>query len=115
MRSCPRGYSTRTAAKTGSDDLQECQACAAGQYILSPDTDDCQTCPPGLVCRGDDVVQIKVPNSTWVRNGSIYRLSSCPTGYSVASLGADGRFDATAQQCVACGKGQECIAAACVS
>ena len=117
LTSCPAGYSTRTAAKTLSEDLEECQACGVGQYILRQDTDDCQTCPPGLVCRGSDVVQARVPNSTWVKNGSSYLLTSCPAGYSVLvlSLGAQGLFDASVQQCSPCPKGEECVSLPCVA
>jgi len=109
LTSCPAGYSARTTAKAGSEDLQQCLACGSGQYILSPDTDDCQACPPGLVCRGDDVVAPRQAGSTWARNGSIYRLTSCPTGYRVvASVLQNGGFDATVQDCQPCDEGTEC-------
>ena len=113
LTSCPSGYSLLSLAKAGSTDLQRCEKCNFRQYIINPDTDDCQPCPPGLECRGDDAVRSRVANASWVRNGSIYRLVSCPTGYSVSSQGAGGRFDATVQQCTACGKGEECVSAEC--
>lgn len=30
-----------------SNSLQQCRACIAGQYIINPNSDSCQTCPPG--------------------------------------------------------------------
>ncbi len=113
LTSCPKGYTLLSVQKTGSKEEQECRACTQSQYILRPDEDDCQTCPPGLICRGDDIVTPKVPHSAWVRNGSVYRLMDCPTGYSVSALGAAGFFDATEQQCLPCGKGEECLSVAC--
>ena len=94
-------------------DSQQCKPCQAAEYILDPDTDVCQTCPPGLICRGDDAVMNKMNVSTWMKSGSAYRLTSCPPGYSVSSVGLSGTFDATVQQCIPCPKGEECLSAPC--
>jgi len=48
-----------------------------------------------------------------VVNGSIYRLMSCPTGYEVISVGADGEFDGLVRECRACGRGEECTLGSC--
>ena len=107
LLSCPPGHTLRSRVTAGSEDLQECQACQASQYILNPDADACQTCPPGLKCDSTHVVTPAIANSTWARNGSVYRLTGCPAGYSVSSAGATGGFDATVQQCSPCPKGEE--------
>ena len=117
---CPPGTqlinSTDGSSKgTYSHDAQQCKPCLPTEYIVDPNTDVCQTCPPGLVCSGTNAVTAKMNGSTWVRNGSVYRLLSCPAGYSVSSAGASGTFDATAQQCSPCPKGQECVSAPCVA
>ena len=44
---CPAGYSLESTSKVGSADLQMCKPCGVGQYIINPNTDDCQACPPG--------------------------------------------------------------------
>ena len=111
---CPAGYSLVSTAAAGSLDLQECRPCQLGQYILSPSTDVCQGCPLGLTCEGNAVVTPKVSGSVWTRNGSIYVLLSCPTGYQVASTGPSGAFDATAQECQPCREGTECVDESCV-
>jgi hypothetical protein len=112
---CPTGHTLRSAAAAGSADLQECQPCMPSQYILNPNTDSCQACPPGLKCDSTDKVTPVVANSTWVRNGSVYRLTGCPAGYSVSSAGVSGRFDASVQQCSPCLKGEECVTVPCVA
>jgi len=89
--------------------------CMSLQYILNPNTDACQACPPGLKCSGTAVVTPVIANSTWVRKGAIYQLTGCPAGYSVSSAGASGAFDATVQQCSTCARGQECVSPPCVT
>ena len=113
--SCPAGYSLLSTSLTGSPDLQECQPCLSNQYILDPNNDQCQTCPPGLRCMGTSIVNPVTPNSTWVQHGSVYLLLGCPAGYSVSSAGVTGSFDATVQQCSPCPKGEECVSAPCVT
>ena len=92
LRGCPAGYTLRVRSTLliGSADRQECQASLATEYILRPDSDACQTCLPGLKCNGTDVVAPALANSTWQRNGSIYRLTACPAGNSVSSVGGSG-------------------------
>jgi hypothetical protein len=105
LSDCPPGYSLLSSLKAGSEDLQECKPCLSPQqYILSP-FDDCNTCPPGLLCNGNKEIRLLVPNSTWLQNGSIYLLTACPIGYKILLLQS---FDPAAQQCVPCGKGEEC-------
>ena len=122
LSSCPAGYqlvnySNLAAGVTRkfSHDVQECLACIPGlQYILNPDTDTCQICPPGLTCFGTDLIHDNIPNSKWIRNGSVYILTTCPTGYQIFNLGSKGTFDATVQQCIPCDAGKECLLSACV-
>jgi predicted outer membrane repeat protein len=97
-----------------SHDVQRCQPCLKTEYIVNP-SEECQACPPGLKCVGTGAVSPAVNGSTWVLNGSIYRLIGCPAGYSVSSVGVLGAFDATAQQCSPCLKGEECLSAPCTS
>jgi len=52
LMSCPAGFqlvnSTDGTSKGAfSSILQQCKACLPGQYIIDPDTDACQPCPPG--------------------------------------------------------------------
>ncbi len=52
--SCPAGSqlvnsTSGTSRGTFSSDLQQCRACAPGQYIVDPNTDECQQCPPGNI------------------------------------------------------------------
>ena len=100
---CPAGTElvNSSGASRGiySHDAQQCKQCIMNQYILNPNTDVCQSCPPGLKCSGTDVVVPVIANSSWLRNGAVYILTSCPPGYSVSSTGALGAFDATVQQC----------------
>ena len=54
--SCPAGYqlvnsTAGTSRGIFSSVLQQCRACLSGQYIIDPDTDICQDCPPGLIPR----------------------------------------------------------------
>jgi hypothetical protein len=109
LRDCPAGCTLISPSKAGSEDLQECRACfSPSQYILQP-TDDCQTCPPGLICDGGPQVTPAINESTWVRNGSVYLLVACPSGYQVQASSL------TTQQCTPCGKGEECTVMPCVT
>ena len=52
--SCPPGTqlinsTSGTSRGVFSSDVQQCRACAPGQYIIDPDADECQQCPPGTV------------------------------------------------------------------
>ena len=107
LRDCPAGYTLVSVSRAGSEDLQECKACISpSQYILQPE-DDCQTCPPGLMCDGGSVVIPVINGSVWNRNGSIYILISCPLGYQILAS------NPASQICVACGKGAECTVGPC--
>ena len=117
---CPVGTqlinsSDGTSKGSYSHDRQQCKLCLENQYILNPDTDLCQMCPPGLSCDGSDAVIAYLNESSWVKNGSVYLLTGCPIGYSVSSVGVLGTFDATVQQCRPCQKGEECVSAPCLT
>jgi hypothetical protein len=52
--SCPSGYqkiNSTAGTSTGkfSSILQQCKVCLPEQYIVNPDTDSCQQCPPGAL------------------------------------------------------------------
>ena len=54
---CPAGYqlinsTTQTSMGTFSYDQQQCRECLVGQYIINPDIDSCQNCPPGQAWNG---------------------------------------------------------------
>ena len=51
---CPAGFQLINSSAGGShgkfsSSLQQCKACLPGQYIINPDTDTCQDCPPGQI------------------------------------------------------------------
>ena len=49
VASCLSGYELLSTKETGCKELQECKKCGKeSEYILSPDRDECQACPPGL-------------------------------------------------------------------
>ena len=99
LTSCPKGYAMRTTF----EDLQECFKCPTFEYILRSNQDECRTCPLGLRCKGDDTLEPVTINSSWVKNGSVFKLESCPSGYSAVSINTEG-VDAADQECVQCGK-----------
>ena len=50
---CPAGHqliNSTTGSSKGifSSSQQECRACNQGKYIINPNTDECQPCPPGI-------------------------------------------------------------------
>ena len=52
VTSCPAGSqlinsTAGTSKGVFSNNLQQCKPCFPGQYIINPDTDTCQDCPPG--------------------------------------------------------------------
>ena len=55
---------------------ERCIKCLDNQYIIDPDTDACQKCPPGLACSGNNVVTYVTPNSSWVPENGVYKLAS---------------------------------------
>ena len=120
LTSCPEGFelinsTDGTSKGVFSNDAQECRACLPDQYILNPNTDTCQNCPPGLSCTGTSSVVPVIQGSTWVKKQGIYLLTGCPTGYSILSSGVSNTFDATVQQCSPCPKGEECVSPPCTS
>ena len=84
LQSCPVGFSTVTTSKAGSVDLQECKACLSPEQYILRSFDDCQTCPPGLICDGHNNATPSVSGSSWVKNGSIFLLTACPAGYMIS-------------------------------
>ena len=95
--SCPAGYS-RVA---WPEDQQECRMCSrVVEYILNPNADSCQGCPAGLVCFGNETVVPRVAGSTWARNGSVYLLTSCPSGFSMVTSIVGNFFDPVTQSCI---------------
>lgn len=118
LTSCPEGFelinsTDGTSQGQFSNDVQECRACLPEQYILNPNTDSCQNCPPGLICTGTSVVVPVIKGSIWIRESTIYRLIGCPAGYSISAQGVLGSFDPEVQQCSPCPKGEECISPPC--
>jgi hypothetical protein len=78
LHSCPEGFSKRGLDRVQREFMQ-CQRCADRlNYIIEPDRDDCQRCPPGLTCHGNALVEPVVNGSEWVLEESIFRLVSCP-------------------------------------
>ena len=113
LESCSAGYELRTTEE-GSKDLQECFKCPSSTYILRPNVDSCQPCPPGLSCSGDASLMPTLQGSVWVQQDAIFKLESCPSGSYVFPKSTD-MFDRAQQRCLPCGKGEECTTAPCVS
>jgi len=112
LNSCPQGYSKKGIEKV-VEDMMQCKECnRVLQYILDPNKHDCQRCPPGLTCRGNDVISHVVAGSEWSVEGPIMRLHACPTGYKVWPQLARALFDpeihAPLQECAVCEEGMEC-------
>ena len=92
---CPAGYQKQIA----SFDTQQCHACLSpAQYIIDPNNDICQNCPPGLTCQGDATVVPVLEGSTWTVEDNVFKLVACPTGYSRRSI--DDGTVAEQQHCV---------------
>ena len=140
---CPKDtYGTTTAATSQS----QCLACrtldtstrqAVGQkfktacicnpnyYRINNATDQCQKCPPGLVCNGYDFVVPVVNQSVWnithIGENDYYRLLFCPRGYYYQELFSFNPRDPnavgilSAQQCTSCDAGTECTQPPCLS
>ena len=113
--SCPRGHSKQVLVQ----EKMECKQCAPFlQYILEPDRDNCQRCPPGLICHGDDQIIPTVNGSEWTVQNHIFRLLACPTGYSVwpaiSGVLFDPDVDASQQECRECPEGRECLLDRCL-
>ena len=109
LTGCPPGFQT----KTDSHDAQTCHPCLQTQYIINPNENACEKCPPGLICFGTDAYKKVVENSTWFAENGVYHLASCPTGYQRMSI-ADGT-PADQQQCTPCPAGSECTLEVCDS
>jgi len=70
---------------------------------------DSERCPPGLQCKGNNIVVPVVANSTWLAEGGVYKLQTCPTGYS--KISTEGEEDQ--QRCAPCAEGSECVLSEC--
>jgi len=112
--SCPDGFSRQTViASEGVDavshDQQQCYPCLIDEYVTDSNKYKCQKCPPGLECTGTETIFEVVEDSDWVKNGSIYELIMCPTGYVLWNgTNNGGAFNAIVQECRACGFGEQC-------
>jgi hypothetical protein len=84
-----------------------CLPCQTNEYF-SEYGSQCQPCPQGLWCRGDNFVEPRTINSSWIQRDGIYLLKMCPIGYSMSSA-EDGLVEAGSQQCQPCAQGQECV------
>ena len=122
LASCPPGYSKKSLdnEKATQAEFQKCQRCNSEglHYILDPDTEDCQRCPPGLQCHGDNVTVPVTEGSEWSVQSPILRLTMCPTGYKIwPELAPGEEFDndvhAPIQECQACSEGTECTLERC--
>lgn len=103
LKGCPKGHSLENqTAGIFVYVAQRCVRCLATEYIVFPNTQECQLCPRGLECRGDDVVESKVPGSVWEQIDGVFTLKSCPTGYLLENS------TMPRQQCAGCASGFEC-------
>jgi hypothetical protein len=89
--------------------------CDSGYYRIVQQSaqDGCLDCPPGLTCHGDATLDPVVSGSSWVVDGAIFRLQTCPVGHYVSPRASE-TFNAALQQCLPCGKGEECTDEACI-
>ena len=135
LTSCPAGYQ-RVSNNDSSVNLdqQTCKKCVPeeGTYIIHPNFDLCQTCPPGLICYGNETVVPRVPGSLWTSEGerdgtgSFYWLTFCPAHYRIVNYTtAPGHLSNESStllhsqakevtECVACLKGTECLTPPCL-
>jgi hypothetical protein len=101
--------------------MMECRECnQVLNYILDPNSHDCQRCPPGLICNGNAVTSTVVNGSEWSVEGPINLLHACPRGYKVWPALLPGEsFDLTIhaplQECAVCTEGMECILDQCLT
>jgi len=84
------------------------------RIVADSATDACMDCPPGLICDGSSTAQAVVENSSWVPDGAIFRLQSCPNGFFVYPASIDA-YNAALQKCLPCKKGEECTRSKCVT
>jgi len=123
LESCPTGYSMKGIGngKVSQAEMQLCQPCnRVLHYILNPNTDDCQRCPPGLECNGSHVTFPVTVGSEWTIQSPIMKLNICPTGYKVwpaLSIGEvfDNEIHAPKQECQVCPEGMECTLDQCLT
>ncbi|MFZ8927309.1 MAG: hypothetical protein ACO3CU_11185, partial [Candidatus Nanopelagicales bacterium] len=110
--SCLARSSTQGAV--GQSSWRAC-VCDSDYYrIVANSADDaCLECPAGLTCQADMTYEPVVPGSNWTMDGAIFRLQSCPSGYYVSPRASE-TFNAALQQCLPCGKGEECTGSACI-
>eukprot|EP00961_Rhodomonas_salina_P076588 1028289-Rhodomonas_salina.1 len=109
---CEAGQS-RMETSQGAHVLWTCRSCAAGQYIINPNEDECQDCPVGASCNGKDLTG--PPSSVWEADLMLgyHVLVSCPQGFGVVNTTSDGVFEPRLQECVPCGQGTECTTSSC--
>jgi hypothetical protein len=124
LESCPPGFSRKAIgnSRVSESELQWCDRCrAVSNYILDPNMDNCQICPPGLTCSAGDNVTVPVTaGSEWSVQPPIMKLNICPTGYKVWPALAPGEvFDneihGQKQECQVCPEGMECTLDKCMT
>jgi hypothetical protein len=119
LKTCPNGYSMKTLnVKVELAARQECQKCNEElEYILDPNSHDCQRCPPGLKCYGNNITIPKLIGSEWSVQPPIRKLDSCPKGFKISPAlkvlnGSLEKWDpdihGPKQECVFCEEGMEC-------
>jgi hypothetical protein len=124
LESCPPGFSRKAIgnSKVSESELQWCDRCRAGSnYILDPNMDNCQICPPGLICSAGDNVTVPVTaGSEWSVQPPIMKLNICPTGYKVWPALDPGEvfaneYHGPKQECQVCPEGMECTLDKCTT
>ena len=74
---CEAGWTRVTEGE-----LWTCRKCELSNYIIDPNRHECQPCPDGAICDGNQLTP-KVIGSIWDADAStgVYRLSRCPPGH----------------------------------
>lgn len=99
------GYSVRA----DSPETSNCLKCISPvQYILDQRS-GCRSCPPGLICQGNNVTEKLVPMSVWEVDEGLFKLKECPSGYR--RISAENMWDQ--QRCEPCDMGLECTEPPC--
>ncbi len=103
---CPSGHQlVNSIGGIFSQSQQSCVQCRPTSYILDPNNPNysCHGCPIGAVCNGSALKGL-VQGSVWVGDGEtgLYRLMSCPAGYTVQAATHDN------QQCLVCPAANYC-------
>lgn len=79
------------------NDIQQCVPCLATQYVLNPNADKCQLCPPGLSCSFGHLWQPKTVGAIWKAVAGQLWLQWCPTGHKL--INTTGHDNQECQKC----------------